>query len=144
MSIAGDAAVTRDSGATLMETLVVVALTAMAATILFPRVERGYAAVSLHEGTAVLMADLRTAHATAIRTAARVTFSVGDDGRTYAWTPGFAKVTPSGVNITPAGAAIAFFPDGSTTGGALMLSSGASRVVVAVDPSTAAVSAGSP
>ena len=136
MSKAGDTA--RERGFTLLEALVVVGVTALIATIAFPRIERGVSSVSVHEADASMVAGLRMARAAAIRNGTPIVFSVADDGHTFGWT-GVAPHTTPGVTLAPAGQSVTFFADGSATPGRFALQSGAHRLIVAVDSATGAV-----
>lgn len=140
MSRAGDARAER--GATLMEALVVVALTAMAATILFPRLERSFASVSLHESTTMFAADLRTVRSLAMRGGVPVVFGVAEDGHTYGWSGGASRITPLSTSVAPASTAVTFYVDGSSSGGTFTLVAGDRRAAVNVDPATGAVAVG--
>jgi type IV fimbrial biogenesis protein FimT len=61
-----------DSGFTLLEALVVVAIVGMVAAIIAPNIATSLDLLSLRQSAAVLQADLRTARATSMRTGSRV------------------------------------------------------------------------
>ena len=64
MSAAGDS----ESGVTLLEALVVIAIVALVAGLIAPNMRTSLGVLSLRQTAAVLQADLRVAHATAMRT----------------------------------------------------------------------------
>jgi general secretion pathway protein H len=124
---------------TLMETLAVVAITALAATIAFPRVERAGEALSVREETTALTASLRLARAQAIRTGAPVTFSAARDGSGYGWTGSTLRRLHAGIVVAPGGGAAVFYADGSASGGTFALTHEGGTLAFAVDPVTGAV-----
>ena len=129
-----------ETGFTLIEALVAVALTGMVAALMFPNLERGLARLSLRMTTATLTAELHAARAAAVRAGAPVSFEVAANGRTYAWTGGpvieaLAPVRLAMIRQDP----IHFYADGSTSGGAIAARSGGRTVEVDVDPATGAI-----
>ena len=70
-----------EAGTTLVEALVVVAVTVMVATIGYPELQHGVAGAAFSEATAGVRADLRIARAQALRTGVRVDVVVDETGR---------------------------------------------------------------
>jgi general secretion pathway protein H len=126
---------------TLLEALVVVAITALVGALEFPNLERALAMFSLRETASALTADLREARADALREDQDVTFTFTPDGRGYVWSEG-ARTLPQVVSVQQS-ATIRFFADGSASGGAIKLASGGRVVPISVDSATGTVTAGS-
>lgn len=103
-------------GFTLIEMLVVLAIMAVAAAALRPMLLRPPAKVELRQVAAKVVAELRDARAKAMTT-----------GRATAWRP---AEPPAGIVLrvttvrdeAAQGGGIRFFPDGSATGGQVLLS----------------------
>lgn len=127
---------------TLLEALVVVAITALVGALEFPNLERALAMFSLRETASALTADLREAHADALREGQGVTFAFTPDGRGYVWSDGQTRTLPQVVSVQQ-GATIRFFADGSASGGAIKLASGKRVIPISVDSATGTVTAGS-
>lgn len=113
---------TRSAGFTLLELLVVVAVLALAATLIVPRLSTATGASAFAAATDRAMSELRLARGSAIQkqreqfvTAARLSELTGVD-----------------VAMTPADG-IRFSPDGSGTGGRVHLLAGDRQVHIAVD-----------
>ena len=132
-----------EAGFTLIETLVVIAITAMVGAVTFPNVERSLQSLALRQTAAVVQANLRVARGEALRGDTMVAFDVDADSGGYAWTNGPVQRTPRGVAVTIASRrAITFFPDGSSSGGQVALDGAGRQITVTVDPQTGAVAAG--
>lgn len=137
MSAIGD----RRAGAALIEAMVVVAITVMIGAIAFPELRAGVARATFQQAAAGLRADLRMARAQALRTGVRVDLVIASDGYGYGWTPGPRRILVNGVRLSPAGASVSFFPDGSATGGRLRLAAGRRAVEVGISPVTGVLEA---
>jgi general secretion pathway protein H len=124
---------------TLWEALVVVAITALVATVTFPRVERATTTLALREEATALNASLRLARAQAVRLGTPVTFSVTRDGKGYGWSGSALRPLHDGFTVTPAGGAVVFYADGSSSGGMLALATARGNVPYRIDPTTGAV-----
>jgi prepilin-type N-terminal cleavage/methylation domain-containing protein len=132
-----------DSGTTLIESLVVVAIVGLAAAIGFPRLQQALATVSRRETVSAVAAELREARAAALRADRPRQFVVARDGRAYAGPGSGAVRTAWGVELRPTSSRmIAFFGDGSSTGGALWVSAQGRSTLVRVSPATGAISVG--
>jgi len=133
----------RDAGYTLIEALVVVAITTLVALIGFPMMRSALLGLSQRQTVAVVAADLRRVRADALRADARRTFAVSRDGRRYAATGTGVAGTPPGVELTSAGGApISFYGDGSSSGGAVWVSAARRSIPIVVSSATGAISVG--
>lgn len=128
------------AGFTLLEMMVVVAILGALAVVAVPRLELGRGP-RLRAATHAVAADLRLLRDEAIRRASPATLTATATG--YLLQPaGGARALPVGMALetaaaTPmllpdAGDEITFFPDGSSTGGVVLLhgSNGAARIRV--------------
>jgi Tfp pilus assembly protein FimT len=133
------------AGTTLIETLVVVAITALVALIGLPQMQQGLLTLSQRQAVAVVAARLRLARGEALRTDAPVVFAVAPDGAAYGVVGRVATPTPPGVTVRiPQGTAaangrIVFYGDGSATGGVVAVSAGRRTLRVVVSPGAGAV-----
>jgi prepilin-type N-terminal cleavage/methylation domain-containing protein len=127
------------AGFTLIECLAVLAITALASAIAFPSLEMAMHATALTQSREALIANLRQARGLALAGGEPEALVVRPDGGAYGWNGRMARGLPSGVTVRQEAGGIAFYPDGSTIPGRLVLSSGARRVIVAVS-STGVVS----
>jgi general secretion pathway protein H len=144
MSATGDAAtaLAADSGTTLIEALTVVAITALVALIGFPQLNQALAGLKQRQTVAVVAARLRDARAQALVRDAPVVFAVTADGGGYALTGGPIVRAPPGVSLgskTPIPQGVAFYGDGSSTGGVIFINGGRRTTTVTVTPLTGVV-----
>jgi general secretion pathway protein H len=132
-----------DSGFTLLEALVVLAILALTATIGWTAYARRDGTVAIEATARQLAADLRLARAEAIRSNTTQAVLVDVDRRRY-WTDGLpARELGGGVSLDleipdverlpNRIARVRFFPDGTSGGGAIKLSTGSSQATVVVD-----------
>jgi len=130
MSATGDRG---QGGFTLIECLAVLSITAIAGAIAFPQLERAVSGAWLAESRQALAADLRQARGRALASGQPQTFIVSPDGAAWGWNDRADHRLPLDQRVAPtASRAPAFFPDGSATPGALILSAGARRIAVSV------------
>jgi len=122
MSATGRPAHPGQAGFTLLEALVTMAVLALISGLAFPTVAQGVAAVAFQQAVAGLSADLVMARAQAIRNGEPTELVVDDSGEGYGWTPGPQRGLIGGLRLSPPGGRIRFYPDGSSSGGALGLS----------------------
>ncbi len=128
---------------TLIETLVVMALTAMLSAIAFPQLDDAVDRLRLSQASAMIVSDLQRARGEAQRRGA-ASFAIRADGRSYVVAAGRAVALPNGARLsTRDGRALAFFADGSSSGGVLLLQDGGRRVLFGVDAATGLVRRGS-
>jgi Tfp pilus assembly protein FimT len=135
MSVTGSR---REAGTTLIEALVVVAITALVTMIGFPRLQQGLQTLSRRQTATAVMERLREARATAMLTDRPVVFSVTANGRLYGWRGQTALAGP-GVYLAAASGPIAFYADGSSSGGAVWVTATRRSYLVGVDAANGAV-----
>lgn len=141
-----------DSGFTLVELLVVLALLALAYGMAAPSLGRAIGSGEMHVAARELAAALREARAAAVGGGRAVRFVV--DGAAGAYGTGqqrravprgieIAAEVPDSRRLSARVAAIDFFPDGASTGGRVVLAQrgGGASVAVAVDWLTGRVGA---
>lgn len=135
---------TAERGFTLVEVLVVLAVIAMAAVVAWPRAHGARQRLALEAAAIDLASEMKSARATAIRTNSEQTLAIDTAARHYirdGWTA--ARLLPGQFDVAldtirseqtgPAAGRIRFYPDGSATGGRVILGSGSRRVIVAID-----------
>lgn len=105
-----------ESGFTLLEVLVILAILSLIAGIAFPTVEKAMRRQSFVEAAARFEASLHAARAEAIRGDARVRFAVSADRRDFGFR-GSVDRLPDGLVADASQGAIDFYGDGSATGG---------------------------
>lgn len=123
---------------TLLEALVVVAITAMLAAIGYPALHTGDTARAVRSGSTALVADLHRAHAAAIHLDRPISLAADADGMGWAWLGGIERLD-GGVRIAAPQGAITFYPDGSTSGGTMRLGVPGHIVNIAIDRPTGTV-----
>jgi prepilin-type N-terminal cleavage/methylation domain-containing protein len=129
-----------DSGFTLLEMLVVLAITGFIAALLFPQLETARIAVRERATREALADGVQGARAMALRSGAPATLSAEDSGTALLIAgAGTRRITlgPAGqakLALRPAG--IVFHPDGSATGGELVLGAEPNTARFVVDPAT--------
>ena len=128
-----------DSGATLLEMLVVMGLLLMATGLIFPNLRRPYDTLSADTARAAVAADLRNARAKAIRTGSSVSFVVAADGRSYGYDDG-RVLLPAAVRLVSEPDAILFAGDGSSTNARLAVLQGGRRLDLDIDGLSGVVS----
>jgi prepilin-type N-terminal cleavage/methylation domain-containing protein len=132
----------RDNGQTLLEMLVALAITAMVSLLAFPALENGIAALSFRRAAHLMGSNLAGAHAAAIAGQAPVFVTLSRDGRSLGRQGGPTLRAPDGMGFTSTPPTIGFFPDGSSTGGALALRGEGRKAAFTIDPVTGNLSAG--
>jgi len=128
----------REAGTTLIEMLVVIGVMGLIAGLVFPAWIGPLRRVALYEARASLVAHLRTVRADSVRGGTVVSLDLADDGRGYGWEQSRAGL-PAGVAVDGEPRSISFFPDGSSSGGALKLTDRNRTLTIAVDPATGLV-----
>ena len=136
MSAAGD----REAGVTLLEALVVIAIVALIAALIAPNMRTSLDVLSLRQSAAVLQADLRVAHATAMRTGNPVTVKPLPGGHGYDWIGG-TKHLPEDITLAMS-APVTFMPDGSLVPADVSITSGKRSIAIGIDSTTGAITAG--
>jgi len=124
---------------TLLEALVVVAITAMIGAIGWPAMHAGETARALRSQSAALAADLKRAHAAAVHLDRPVSLAADTDGGGWRWDGGALRVDPAiRVRSDPAGPVV-FYPDGSANGSVLTIGTATHPVRLTVDGPTGTV-----
>jgi prepilin-type N-terminal cleavage/methylation domain-containing protein len=124
-------------GFTLLETLVVVAITALIATIIAANLERSLGVLQLQQNVRVLQADLRVARGTALRTGRKVDLEATNHGREYDWIGG-SRFLPAGITLTMSRPFVVY-PDGSVDAPSMVMALGRRQHVLRVDAVTGGV-----
>jgi general secretion pathway protein H len=124
-------------GFTLLEMLVVIAITALISGIVAANMERTLDALQLQQNVRLLQADLRVARATALRTGKSVDLEATNRGREYDWIGG-TRFLPSGITLSMSRPFIVY-PDGSVDAPPMVMASAGRSHTLAVDPVTGGV-----
>lgn len=114
------------SGFTLLEMLVVLAITGLIAALLYPQIETARFAVRQRAMRENLAAAVEAARAAALRSGAPATLRT-DPSATTLMIGGTRQVTIDPAHLIRLAlrpGTIAFYPDGSTTGGQVLLGTG--------------------
>jgi general secretion pathway protein H len=143
----------RQRGFTLLEVIVVLVLAGILYTLILGVPMRGASVADLKAAARTLASGLRQAQSTAMVTRQDAVLSVDVDAREFVM-PGDteARKLPEGIDLKLYTAqsevssqnkgAIRFYPDGSSTGGRITVSSGERKYLVDVDWLTGRVSIG--
>lgn len=123
---------------TLMEALVVVAITALVSGIGFARLRADSEGAAWRNDVAALTAAVRSTRAEAIRTGQPAAIDIAPGGRAFGMR-GAAATELMGDGRIDGDPTIRFFGDGSSSGGAVTLSEGAHRTTVTVDMATGVI-----
>lgn len=138
-------------GFTLIEVVVVLALAGIIYSLLLAIPTRGASVADLKASARVLASGLRQAQSTAMATKRDAVLSLDVEAREFAM-PGdtSARKLPDGIDLklytaqsevsSDRKGAIRFYPDGSSTGGRITLSTGERKYLVNVDWLTGRVS----
>ncbi len=121
----------RESGMTLLELLVAMAIMTLISALAFPELDRMRDAIQLRRTVLLLASDLRRARAAAIGTGAVTAVTVASHSHSYD-VIGIWRNAPDGIRFT--GAGMRFYADGTTSGGALAVTGRTRRIAVFVDP----------
>ncbi len=132
------------SGFTLIEMIVVVAVLALAATLVLARGPMRSATVDLRAASRTIAAEMRTARAQAIGQDRVLVFTLDAGHRDYGIEKGPRHDLPRGITVVAenpdAVEKIRFRPDGSSSGGLMVLGEGERHISIETDWLTGAVS----
>lgn len=128
---------TGESGFTLIEALVVMAVSVLIAGVAFPSIERLIDYFHFRAATTKVNAALERSRAVALRQDVDVRFAVLGGGRSFALSGEAPTALPGSVRLQQASVRpILFFPDGTSTGGTLRLDAGRRHAAFAITPDT--------
>ncbi|MBV9994439.1 MAG: prepilin-type N-terminal cleavage/methylation domain-containing protein [Caulobacteraceae bacterium] len=137
MSAIGDACPSSQSGETLIEALVVVAILTLVAAIGFPNLLQALLTLAQRQTVSAVAAELRQARALALERDSEVQFQIAPDGRAYGVVGAPVAAPPPGVTLAgdaKTAGRIAFFGDGSSSGGVVWIATARHAAVVEVGP----------
>lgn len=119
-----------ERGFTLLEMLVVLAITGLIAGLLYPQIEAARFAVRQRLLREQVAAGIEAARSAALRSGGPVALRADKDALVVAETRRIAIASPDGLMLRPQ--AVLFYPDGSTTGGELTIGTGRTRTALAI------------
>lgn len=130
----------RHAGFTLIETLVVLAIVGLIAGLAFPRLQAAIDGQQFRGSVATLTLALRETRARAVRTGGQAVFVLARDGQSFAVAARPQPRLPAATRIAAIDRSeIAFFADGTSTGGRLVISDRSRRQMLTVYPETGLV-----
>ena len=140
-------------GFTLLEIVIVLVIAAMAIALVLSFSGKGASAADLKASARALAAGLRTAQSTAMATRRDALLTVDVDAKLFSFSgEDKPRQLPGGVDLklytsqaeveSEKKGSIRFYPDGSSTGGRITVSSGERKYLVDVDWLTGRVSIG--
>ena len=119
-----------ERGFTLLEMLVVLAITGLIAGLLYPRIETARGAVQQRLLREQVTAGMAAARSAAMRSGVPVALSADASGLVIAGTRRIVVSTTQPLSLQPR--SIQFYPDGSSTGGQLTLGTGSAQTTFAI------------
>ena len=134
----------RQAGFSVLELLIVLVILALAATVALPMTSRSRSALAMRSAALEIGAQLRATRTAAIKSNAERTFNVDLLARRF-WADGVVGprpitgqaaldvVVPRSEQTGPTSARLRFFPDGSSSGGKILLKEPGRTATVSVD-----------
>lgn len=126
------------NGFTLIEMLVTLAIAGLIAGLAFPAIERAMQHVHFAQTASRLILAVRKAAAEAVSEGRRVSLQAAD-GNLPEQLDGHQEQLAPGTTVIMQPRAIAFFSDGSTSGGTIVLRTGDRRFTVRIDAATGSI-----
>jgi general secretion pathway protein H len=135
MSATGDRS---QSGFTLIEALVVVAITVLIAGLMFPRLQSAVSGQEFRLARSQMILGVRETRALAVRSGAAAQFVVGEDGSAFGVGARAPQPLPSAITLRLAEPRrpVLFFPDGTSNGARLRLSAKGRQEEYIIFPTT--------
>lgn len=134
-------AVAADGGFTLIELLVTIAIAALAAGVMFPRIEQSLSYWGFRSSVTSVEAALKSARAQAMRSGLPARFHILGSGESFVLSGGDTVMLARDIRFgAGSSATVDFFNDGSSTGGRIMLVGSGRSAVITVSPDTSLAS----
>ena len=129
---------TGETGFTLIETLVVVAITALIGGLMFPRLQGVVSGQEFRTARSALILGVRETRALAIRSGKPAEFRVASDAQGFQVGARPVQALPQAIALKSGGRerAITFYNDGTSNGGRLSLSGKGNRQDYIIFPTT--------
>lgn len=126
-----------EHGFTLIEALVVMAVAALIAGVMFPRVEQSLDLWHFRSSLTAVQSALEDARAHALRTGSPARFSIASTGARFSASGREPTMLAPSVRFGKSDDSVVFFSDGSSTGGHVVLNGAAGRqATLAISPDT--------
>ncbi len=130
-------------GFTLIEALVVVAITALLGGLMFPRLQGLVTGQEFRTARSTVILGVEQARARAIRSGGDARFAVATDGRGFQLDARRSVALPASVRLAQSAGrgGLFFYADGTSSGGRLTLTGGKQREEFVIFPTTGLISA---